>query len=325
MGCKQEIKKDLIDISTISEKVNFVRFDEMVFGKDNSSDSYLDSIFSSHPVFSQLYLNRIMGFPIDSSRAFLQEMMASNSINRLYDTTTQILSNWPEIESELSNAIKRYKFLLPNRDMPTVFTLISEFSIGNFIFPDLNGKDALGISLDMYLGRDFPYTEMFPSTDAFSRYLTQYFDSKYLTRKVIFTLLDDLLGPDPGPKLIDNIIHNGKKLYLLDKCLEAPDSILHEYSKEQLDWCKENEFNIWEFFIDENLLYSSNLVKIGKYTDPAPSSSGMPSSAPGRTGSWIGLQIIKQYMSRNPTITTSDLLKNLNSQEILEKSKYKPK
>jgi hypothetical protein len=325
LGCKGDKKEESIDPNLVSEEVNFVRYDQMIFDNNSPSLEYLDSIISAHPIFSQIYLNRILGFPVDSSKEFLQKMLSSNSLKRLYDTTQVVLNNWPELKHQISNALKRYKYLLPERDIPTVYTVISEFSIANFVFSDQNGTDAVGIGLDMFLGRNFPYTEMFPSEDAFSRYLTLYFDSKYMERKVIFSLIDDLLGSDPGPKLIDNIIHNGKKLYLLDRCLEVPDSILYGYTKEQLNWCRENEFNIWEFFIAENLLYSTNLMKIGKYTDPSPTSSGMPSSSPGRTGAWIGHQIVKQYMIRNSSINISDLLNNRDSQEILEKSKFKPK
>ena len=51
----------------------------------------------------------------------------------------------------------------------------------------------------------------------------------------------------------------------------------------------------------------------------------MPTEAPGRTGDYIGWQIIRAYMKRYPETTLSDLIKMNDSQTILEKSKYKPK
>ena len=51
----------------------------------------------------------------------------------------------------------------------------------------------------------------------------------------------------------------------------------------------------------------------------------MPTEAPGRTGDYIGWQIIRAYMKRYPETSLNDLIKMNDSQMILEKSKYKPK
>ena len=36
-----------------------------------------------------------------------------------------------------------------------------------------------------------------------------------------------------------------------------PDSILMGYTKAQIEWCEAGEFSIWQFFIQENLLYTN--------------------------------------------------------------------
>jgi uncharacterized protein YjaZ len=43
-----------------------------------------------------------------------------------------------------------------------------------------------------------------------------------------------------------------------------------------------------------------------------------------RIGSYIGWRIVKQYMEKNPKITLAQLLKLVDADDILTKSKYKP-
>jgi len=122
------------------------------------------------------------------------------------------------------------------------------------------------------------------------------------------------------------MIHNGKQLYILDQLLPyAPDSIKLEYTPTQIKWIKENEYNIWAYLIEKELLYSTNMREIQKLVNPSPHSPGMPPEAPGRTANWVGWQIVKNYMKRNPTTTLSDLLALEDSQKLLDKAKYKPR
>ena len=66
------------------------------------------------------------------------------------------------------------------------------------------------------------------------------------------------------------------------------------YSK----WCESNELQLWTHFLEEDLLYATNLRDIRKLVDYSPNSPGMPAEAPGRTANWTGWQIVKAYMKR---------------------------
>lgn len=59
-----------------------------------------------------------------------------------------------------------------------------------------------------------------------------------------------------------------------------------------------------------------------KYFEDMPAHF-LTSDTPGNIGSWIGLQIITQYMNETNT-TPEALMNNNNPQEILTLSKYKP-
>jgi len=95
------------------------------------------------------------------------------------------------------------------------------------------------------------------------------------------------------------------------------------YNENQIQWCEDNEFAIWKFFIDKGLLYSNDQTMIIKYLNPAPFSKGMPKESPGQVAQWVGWQIVKEFMGKN-NFTLEQLMSNNNAQFILQKSSYKP-
>ncbi|MDV7392581.1 hypothetical protein RZS08_14540, partial [Arthrospira platensis SPKY1] len=135
-----------------------------------------------------------------------------------------------------------------------------------------------------------------------------------------------LAGQPEGNRLLDHMIHKGKTLYLFDHLLPfASDTVIMEFSPAQLSWCEDNELDMWAHFLREDLLYSSNWQDIRKLVEYSPDSPGMPPEAPGRTGAWLGWQIVKSFMKRNPEVSMQDLLNMKDAQEFLDRSRYRPR
>ena len=214
----------------------------------------------------------------------------------------------------------------PERSIPRLYTLQSNLAIANFVFEDVDNRDAVAASLDFFLGDAYPYTGLAQENPAFSEYNNRTFNPDHLVTKSVSAVLDDLV-PEP---LEDNFLHlmirEGKKLYLLDKlCPHLPDSAVYAYTPEQLAWCEQNEYEIWNFFLESELTYETSIPTIRKYMEPAPTSKGMPPSAPGRTGVFIGKRIIDAYLAKKPGTDLKFLVDNLDAQQILNESKYKPR
>ena len=123
------------------------------------------------------------------------------------------------------------------------------------------------------------------------------------------------------------MIFSGTQMYLYDVLLphySDEDKIC--YTPEQLKYCKDNEANMWRFFIEENLLYSNDAKLAQRFISPAPFSKfGLISDneTPGRIGVWVGWQIVRSFMENN-NIPMQQMLV-MDAKEIFQKSKYKPK
>jgi len=128
-------------------------------------------------------------------------------------------------------------------------------------------------------------------------------------------------------ELLSLMINSGKELYLKDLLLpNYNDAEKIGYTEKQIQFCQENENYMWEFFVSNKLLYSTDAKLPNRFINLAPFSKfylEIDNETPGRVGQWIGLQIVRSFMENNE-ITVQQMLK-INTKEIFELSKYKPK
>jgi len=323
------------DVSGIEVKTDIRRFEQALFSLDTSNfEANLAVLEAEYPDFSKIYFGQILG-STDSLIApeghpdYVKGFIRYPTVRQLYDTTQVIFNDFSEIEREFQQAFQFLKYYFPNQSTPAITTFISEYSVAAFIY----GDDQLAVGLDLFLGENYPYRQYNPGNPNFSEYLTRTFNKEHLVAKTLQPLIDELLGSPQGVRLLDMMTHNGKELYILDKLLPyAPDSVILEITSQQVKWLKDNELEMYAYFLKEqsgasaqNLLYSADWQEIRKYVEYSPNSPGMPQEAPGRTANWLGWQIIKAYMKQFPETTMQQLIDLKDAQKLLDDSKYRPK
>jgi hypothetical protein len=331
--CKSEQKEPVPDVSAIKVNPELVRFEQKFFNLDtNKLDEGIRSLQSEYPSFFKLYLEQILSLTenvdsmnLDSKNAIKQFITdsATYALNKVVQT---VYPSNDFLNKELTQSLRYMKYYFPEENDPVFYTLISEFGYANFIFEESAKRDGIGIGLDFFLGDHYDYSRIDPKNPAFSNYLNRCFNKDHLLKKTWETWIEDRIGNPENGRLIDYMILRGKKLYTLSKFLpEVNDTVLFEYSPEQLTWCNQNRIEMWSFFLEKNLLYSTELIKFNKYVNPSPHSPGMPEQAPGQTGSYMGYHIVRSYMKRHPQTSLIDLWKNQDSQAFLNEAKFKPR
>ena len=331
-GCRSDKGDQIPNVSNIDVDFEVYRIDQVISQLDtNNLGESLTQFISEYPLFSNLYFSRILNTasPQDNPIEFgtqMENLLTNRGIRYLMQSIDTEFNDFSSIRQEFKSAYQYLKYYFPEAHTPDVYTLLSEYGTSNFIFSDKIDRDAIGIGLDFYLGSDYPYNDFVPNHTSFSKYLTRSFNKEHFLKKSLIPIIEDKIPRQKGMKLMDKMIYEGKKLYMLKKLLpHTSDTIIFEYTATQLKFCQENEASIWSFFLNEELLYSVEPFKIRKYIEPAPNSSGMPEAAPGRTASYIGYQIIKQYMRRHPDLSLSELINLDDSQKILTASKFRPR
>lgn len=327
-ACQGDKGKDIPDVSDIPVEVELKRFDRDLFSLDtNNMASTLPKLETDYGEFAEIFFNQVMGskdprVAPEGHANYVRGFITHPSVQKLYDTTQVVFPDTRQLEMEFRQAFQFFRYYFPAQPLSgEIVTYISEYTLGGFLYDD----NSIAVGLDFYLGEQYPYQAYLPANPNFSKYLTRTFNKDHIVLKSMKMLVQDILGPPPGDRLIDYMIHNGKELYLLDKLLpNAPDSIRLEYSQPQVDWVNDNEANIWAFLISEDLLYSSELGKFRKLIEYSPNSPGMPDQAPGRTASWLGWQIVMAYMKKNPQTTLDELINLRDAQALMDGSRYKP-
>ena len=327
-ACECGKGKDIPDVSGIPVKVEIKRFEQDLLKLDtNNIGPGLAQLSEKYPEFSKIFFENILGstdtlIAPEGHEKYVRGFISHPAIRQLYDTCQIVYPKLDQLQKDFEQAFRFYKYYFPTQPLSgEVITFMSEYTVGGFLY----GENSIGVGLDFYLGEQYPYQQYNPVNPNFSQYLTRTFNKEHIVEKSMKLLIEDMLGPPPGNKMLDYMIHNGKELYVLDHLLPyAPDSVRLEYTQSQVDWCNDNEANIWAYFISEKLLYSTDWGKFRKMVEPSPNSPGMPEEAPGRTGNWLGWQIVKAYMEKNPGTSMEALLALDDAQFILDKSKYKP-
>lgn len=308
-------------------EVSIVRYEQELMAIDSANEiSVTESLIERYPTFSEVYFSQVLALPRDRKIISneLLRMVRDTGYMKLYEDVQAEYGDFDEMRREIAQALENYVKVFSIDQVPKVYTFLSGFALQCFLFDDQEGE-SVGLGLDMFLGSDFPYARIDPTNPSFSAYLTGTYDRDHLTKKMIEVLVEDKIAPPQKPDFLSLMLLGGKKLYVMDQILTfKSDSILMEYTGSQLQWCQENEAQMWDFFFDKSLFYETDFRKFNKLISPAPNSPGMPEEAPGATANYMGWQIIKAYMIRYPKTTIQELLELNDPQEILDKSRYKP-
>lgn len=310
-----------VDISGIEDNVRIIRFEKELiqYGLQPSSEE-LGSIRGKYPEFTDLFTDLVIRIGIlneEESVSGLHAFLNDTMIRSVHTMVEEQFKNFDRIEAELIKAFKHYRYYFPDKPLPEIYTCISGFNESAFV-----AEGLAGISLDKYLGsQNGYYTQL-----GIPRYKQRKMIPEMIPADVMYVWAMGEFEISPGAStLLDHIIHEGKLMYFLEAMMpSAPDTILTGFTAQQAAWCNKNESPMWTYLVEKDLLYSTKRMDIVRYINDGPQTNGFPPESPGRTGAWLGRQIIRKYMKRNPEVTLENLMKNQDYQGILNASAYLP-
>ncbi len=256
---------------------------------------------------------------------FPKQFADSVWIGRMSDTLQQEIMDevnliFPDFEEEsiaLTTLFKHIKYYFPKAKIPNVLTGISDVDRKNKVF---YSDTLLVIAVDTYLGED---NKLYQGISKFER---KNLNKKQLIPDVINEFSKPYISSPRNRTFVAQMIYYGKRLYLKDKLIPcASDAVKIGYDVEQLAWCLENEEEIWRYFIDNEMLFSTDRGLVERFLLNAPYSKfykEIDQESPGRIGQWLGWQIIRAYMNTNE-ISLQELMIT-PADEIFKNSNYKP-
>ena len=326
VSCSNTIKKDgetnSSGVKKTKDAVSIDRFDEQVYQYlQNPTKEKEDSLNAQYSDLLQALSLSIANASMetDSTQVFevLRVYFAHPMLMRIYkdalDTSTNNLSGY---ESKLSKAKQQAEDYLPKYQMPKFAMHVSGFK-ENVIVLD----DVISLSTERYLGTDYKQYAQFFEPYQIQQMAPEFVVRDYLTAWLMSSVVSQ--NGNEKPTLLSAIVNEGKTKYILSLLLPG-DNVenIMGYNQSQIDWCKNNEKEVWGNILKQNQLFTTDYIVISKYIHDAPFTAPVGRQSPGRMGAWLGWQIVNEYMAKS-SVSVDELLR-ANAKDILKISKFDP-
>ncbi len=303
LSCSHERNLD-VDVSQIPVDVQITRFDRMFYGQ--SPDS-LPGLKRRFPFL----------FPKDVPDSLWRRKMQDSL---LLDLKTQVDSVFPDnklIARETENVFKHVKYYFPAFKTPEIITLYSDWDYTKRIF---YSDTLVFLFLDNFLGKDNRVYNGIPM------YIRQTMTPQHMAPALAEEIAKSLVPPPTTRDFLSKMIYYGKILYLKKAFApEKPDSVIIGYSAGKWKWARENEANVWLYFLDNKILYDTDPQLDSRFLNWAPFSkfyTEVDNESAGMIGQYTGWQIVKKYMDKTGACLQEMI--QTPAEEIFRKSKYKP-
>ena len=222
-----------------------------------------------------------------------------------------------QLEDDFTQAFKRLKKELPNLVIPKIYTQISALNQSVVV-----GDSLLGISLDKYLGEDYPIYKRYYY--AFQRKTMN--AERILPDCLTFYLISQypFTWEWEHRSLFDVMMYRGKIAWVVEKALKADGSgkVAFGYSADDVKWCKKKGPEVWNIMQSRHYMESTDAMMIRGFTLTDPNRFLEQKNIPSGIGTWMGMQIIERYMKQHKDVTVEELLKCTDYQRILNTTEF---
>jgi len=317
-------KKNIPNVSNINVPFKTLRFEKDFFAIDtNNLEASLNGLQRQYGPFLNDFLYNILSLaPVPDSVVANVKLFIRDYYPR-YQAAEKKFSSFTTEEQGIHKGLQYVKYYFPQYNVPQqAITFVGPLEgYGNV----LTGS-GLAIGLQLYMGKDFPEYQSEYLSNIYPSYQTRRFEPAYIPVNCMTNIINDIYPPKSGSQtLIEQMVEEGKRMYVLDLVLpETADTLKTGYTANQLQGCYDNEAGIWNFFIQNNLLYITDPLQTRDYVNDGPRTEALGPASPGNIGLFVGWQIVKKWMSDHEKTTPEQLLQ-IPAKQIFEEAKYKPR
>lgn len=225
--------------------------------------------------------------------------------------------------TDLAGLFARVKYHFPNFTNPKVYTFSSSTQMyeepviydpqQGFLFIDISG--FMGSKNEYYKGLE--------------EYFKVSMNAENIIPKTSEAIAISIVPFDKtSQKFLDQMVYNGKIMTLQDAFLpHLPDHLKMNATAEQYEWSSASEVSIWDYFIENDYLFSPDPRLTERFINPGPFSkfyTDVDKQSSPRVGIFTGWQICRKFYEKNPETPISDFLA-MSATDLFNKSEYKPK
>ena len=285
------------------KEIEVIRFEKLFFEYD------IDSISSLKNKFPYLFPKQ---FSINDWKNIYNDTLRRDVFKR----SDQVFKNFNPYKIEISKNIKQIQNEFGGFDIPKIITINNGI---DYNYNVVRSDSIVLVSTDCYLGNNIHY-------ESIPNYISMKMNVDYFVKDITESFLQDFIKYPSDRRFISKIIYHGKLIYSMNKITDFDFAQIIGISQENLNWLTENEFEIWEYFVKNNIIFSTDISLDKRFIHDAPYSKfGLSidfDSSP-MVGKWIGYNIVKSYQKKN-NIELKNLVA-MNEYNLYLKSNYSPR
>ena len=295
------------------QKFEIVEFNKVLFALDTANfEAEYRAILPQFQAF-------LIENPTDEEVEYMKEFVMDTFMLRINELVDETFPDINPVTDEIKGVYQHFKYYYPDYNIPPTYTYISGLYSSR---PHNISAECALIGLDFYLSNnDLVYDKI-----GFPRYFSRRCQPIYLSRDFAAELYYTKFGNRKNQKnVLDEMISQGKMYYFIEAMNPSlPDSVILGYSTPQIEWAQDNEGAVWAAVVGNNILYSNNLEQRRMLFNDGPFTAAFSEDSPSRLGDFIGLQIVRSFMSNNDE-TLQDLMETTDYQDVFQRSQYKPR
>lgn len=307
LSCKpeNELEKRIAKLNT---SIDIERFD-MLFA--NVSPNDFPNLKKEYPFM----------FPEQYSDSFWLAKKNDTLQKLLFQEVSKVFSDFSAPKADIESLFNHLIYYFPEFVPPRVITVTNEVDYRNNVIV----TDSLVLlALDNYLGSDHEFYVY----GNIPKYVYQDFKKEQVVIDLAQAYAKKFVPRQHNKTLLDEMVYFGKLLYFKDRVIPfKTEAERINYQPEQLRWAIDNESYIWRYFVERELLFSTDSKLPSRFINPAPFTKfyleEIDAESPGRLGQYIGWQIVRAYMENNNVNLTDMFVKS--TEEIFNNSKFKPR
>lgn len=300
-------KTTLFDVDTDAIEVNYKL---RRFEKDFFSDKSLNSLRKEYPRLLPAQVPDSI-FIADRKDTVLQNLVKAVEVQ---------YADIKSLNEEIKALIKRVKYYYPKFEVKEVITLVNNPNQNNKAFYT---DSLILVPLEGYLGFDSPHYVRL------DRYLRKNKNKEQIVSDIAGSIAESIIPFSQDGRYINSLLYEGKKMLLKDAFLpDVSDSVKIGYTQKELNWVEANEFRMWNYYLEKEMLFSSNVELRRRFIEEAPFSKFYTENdleIPARVGVWQGWQMMRRYIEKNPNRKLQEIIQDTDVERLYFDSKYKPR
>jgi hypothetical protein len=307
-----------VNVKNIPVEITVQRFD-LDLRAAALDTAQIPALRHSYGAFLEYFSAGLIGIGHSRSPEYarlLGDFAHSPIVEEAYRKVETVFPDEKTLNEALTMGFKHLLYYFPGLPAPRVYSYVSGFN-ETVMLTD----SVVGVGLDRFLGD----TCVLYGQLGFPKYQQR---NMYPAR-IPVVCLQSWLGSEYLPEgggegnFLQQMMYEGKLLYVARKCFpKAADSLIFGFTKSQLAWCGHNEAGMWEYLLENQLLYVNTQFTIQKFTAEAPFTSAFTPEAPGRAVNWLAYRIVEKYMSRSKASFPE--LMACDAQTIVKEARYNP-